>query len=126
MNTNFPSTNLASGVTTNQVNKTSTSGKDAHYCVRANLEAAVGLGLEFWTRKHTVRIAPSVMFEGTSWYSANTLFNLSETNIPNASNVSPSNATPYSPFATKPPVLHEMHTDDLILMGFSFNLQMDF
>lgn len=76
--------------------------KDARYCVRANVEGFFGLGWEAWVRNHTVRIAPSLLFEGSKWFGVNKFLN----------------ATALTTTGR--------HRGHLSLMGFSLNLQVDF
>jgi hypothetical protein len=81
---------------------------DDRYAVRANLDAGLGLGWETWLNRNTVRLAPSVLFEASCWFDTNQLF-------------VPKNA------ALTPPVFTNFrHQGNLVLMGFSFNLQADF
>ncbi len=46
-------------------------GRDGGYGIRANFEGALGLGWETWVRNHTVRLAPSLMFEASEWLDMN-------------------------------------------------------
>ncbi len=75
--------------------------------IRSNIEASVGLGWERWLRDNTVRIAPSVNFEGSLWFAMNQLYNFY------ASNHVSSN-------------VEQRRQGNLGLMGLSFNLQVDF
>jgi hypothetical protein len=81
---------------------TDIKAKDSRYCVRTNIEGFVGLGWEAWFRNDSMRLAPSVLFEGTKWYGANKFF---------------------EPISSSKAVRHRGH---LSLLGFSFNLQLDF
>jgi len=87
---------------------------DDRYTVRANLEGSFGIGWEAWVRNHTVRIAPSVLFEATTWFDANQLFEVREGFL--AGN----NPLLISNFGAA------RRQGDLTLMGFSVNLQVDF
>ncbi len=93
------------------------NNKDVRYTVRANLDTGIGIGWETWLNQHTVRLAPSVLFEATCWFDTNQLF------VPK-----PTKTTTISP----PPTLTSTNFSNfrrqgnLILMGFSFNLQADF
>jgi hypothetical protein len=87
--------------------------KDADTVMRANLEGNIGLGWEKWVREHSVRIAPSFMFEVTQWYLIN---NWSATNLP----TSPSPGDPdWGMLSTR-------RMGDLGFLGFTVNLQVDF
>ena len=90
-----------------------TRARDSRYCVRANLEGSLGLGWEAWVRNHTVRVAPSILFETSVWYDTNDLFTLARATTTNSTILAP-------------PTEHNRHQGDLTLMGFSFNLQIDF
>lgn len=86
--------------------------KDGDTVLRANVEGALGLGWEKWVRNHSVRIAPSFLFEATEWFAVNQwVGNLN------------------ADFRGSPNFL--VNTDrrkqkDLGLLGFSVNLQIDF
>ncbi len=68
--------------------------------IRVNLEAAIGFGWEKWFKNNTVRIAPNLQFESTLWFDMNDFF--------------------------KPTTSFAQDHGNLGLMGFSFNLQVDF
>jgi hypothetical protein len=80
------------------------------FSIRANLEGTIGLGWEKWVKKHTVRIAPSFLFEATEWFDINHFFEITRT--PKPGDISLVKKTPSS--------------GSLGLMGFSINLQVDF
>lgn len=84
--------------------------KESAYSVRANLEAAFGLGWEKWFRNRTVRLAPSFLFEATEWYDLNQFFEIR----------TESNPGDIALVKKIPP------SGSLGLMGFSINLQADF
>ncbi len=86
---------------------------DADTVMRTNLEGNIGLGWEKWVQKHTVRIAPSFLFEVTQWFLIN---NWVGTNLP------PS-AAPGSPDWG---MLSTRRMGDLGFLGFTVNLQVDF
>jgi hypothetical protein len=67
---------------------------------RTNIEGAVGLGWEKWFQNNSIRIAPTFLFEGSLWFDMNDFFNT---------------LTVFS-----------QDRGNLGLMGFSFNLQVDF
>ncbi len=84
---------------------------DAATAMRANLEGNFGLSWEKWVRKHTVRIAPSFIFEVTQWFMIN---NWAATRLP---------------FLTGSPdwgMLSARRMGDLGFLGFTVNLQVDF
>ncbi len=68
--------------------------------IRVNLDAAIGIGWEKWFKNNTVRIAPNLQFESTLWFDMNDFF--------------------------KPSTTFSQDHGNLGLMGFSFNLQVDF
>lgn len=80
------------------------------FSVRANLEAAIGLGWEKWFKNQTVRFAPSFLFEATEWYDLNHFFEIQTT--PKLADI---------PLVKKVPT-----SGSLGLMGFSINIQVDF
>jgi hypothetical protein len=84
---------------------------DHRYCVRANLDTALGIGWEVWLKNRTVRIAPTLLFEASCWFDTNQLF------------VSQPTASSGLPLPTFQNFRRE---GNLILMGFSLNLQTDF
>lgn len=84
---------------------------DADSMMRANLEGNIGLGWEKWVRNHSVRIAPSFMFEVTEWFLIN---NWAATRIPAASG-DPDWGMNSS-----------RRMGDLGFLGFTVNLQVDF
>lgn len=81
--------------------------KDTLHVIRSNVEASIGIGWESWLKNHTIRVAPSVNFEGSLWFAMNQLYNF------------------YSAFSTSTNVEHRRQ-GNLGLMGLSFNLQVDF
>ncbi len=87
--------------------------KDEDTVMRANLEGNIGLGWEKWVRDHSVRIAPSFMFEVTQWYLIN---NWSATNLPTS--VAPGDPD-WGMNSTR-------RMGDLGFLGFTVNLQVDF
>lgn len=76
--------------------------KDKRYCVRTNVEGYLGLGWETWMKNHTVRIAPSFRFEGSKWFGTNKFYRITTQ------------------------ITDGRRHGNLSLMGFSFNLQVDF
>jgi len=68
--------------------------------LRMNLDCGLGLGWETWFRNNTVRLAPAFFFEGALWFDLNNFF------------------TPLFNFS--------QNHGNLGLMGFTFNLQVDF
>lgn len=89
--------------------------KDDRYTIRANLDTALGIGWETWLNHHTVRLAPSVLFEASCWFDTNQLF------LPRTST-----AVSLTPSPLLPTFGNFRRQGNLILMGFSFNLQADF
>lgn len=87
--------------------------RDADTVMRANLEGNIGLGWEKWVRKHTVRVAPSFVFEATQWFLIN---NWVATNLPR----SPSPGNPDWGMVSA------RRMGDLGFLGFTVNLQVDF
>lgn len=83
------------------------SSKDSVGVIRTNVEASIGLGWERWMRNNTVRIAPSVNFEGALWYAMNQLYN-------------------FYPAGSATTNIEQRRNGNLGLMGVSFNLQVDF
>ena len=110
---------ISNRVTTfgNQV-KTKFHNKDVRYTVRANLETGLGIGWETWLNRHTVRLAPSVLFEATCWFDTNQLF------VPKPTTTF--TTYPHPPTFTTANFSNFRRQGNLILMGFSFNLQADF
>lgn len=96
--------------------KTKFHNKDVRYAVRANLDTGLGIGWETWLNQHTVRLAPSVLFEAACWFDTNQLF----VTKPVTATVTP------SPTLVKTNFSNYRRQGNLILMGFSFNLQADF
>jgi hypothetical protein len=88
--------------------------RDADTVMHANLEGSIGLGWEKWVRKHTVRIAPSFLFEATQWFLIN---NWSATNLA---------ANPFSGSFPDWGMLSQRRMGDLGFLGFTVNLQLDF
>lgn len=84
--------------------------REEAFSVRANLEATIGFGWEKWLNKHTVRIAPSFLFEATEWFDINHFFEIRTT--PKPGDITLVKKIPPS--------------GSLGLMGFSINLQVDF
>ncbi len=89
--------------------------KDNRFNVRANLDTGLGLGWETWLNQHTVRIAPSVLFEASCWFDTNQLF------VPKGTS-----SVTVAPDPALPNFVNQRRQGNLILMGFSFNLQADF
>jgi hypothetical protein len=87
--------------------------KDHDALLATNLDAAFGLGYEAWVRNHTVRIAPSFLFEITKWYGFNHWI---------ATDFSTSTVAPV-PFIMDST---RRKDGDLGFLGFSVNLQIDF
>ncbi len=74
--------------------------------IRSNVEASLGIGWEQWMKNNTIRIAPSINFEGALWFDMNQLYNLySDNGLVN---------------------VEQRRHGNLGLMGVSFNLQVDF
>ena len=80
--------------------QTKDKAKDKDALFRGNLEGALGLGWDAWVRNNTVRVAPTLLYEGTLWWNMNRYFEPLE-------------------------VFSENH-GVLALMGVTFNLQVDF
>jgi hypothetical protein len=89
--------------------------KDNRFAIRANLDTALGIGWETWFKEHSVRLAPSVMFEASCWFDTNQLLR-----------PKPTPTTLASPDFPIPFFNNFRRQGNLILMGFSFNLQADF
>lgn len=87
--------------------------EDHGYAVRANVEAALGLGWESWFRNQTVRVAPSILLESAVWFSMNQLFDYRI-----VTDVLPDFRTPH--------ITNIKRHGNLVFTGFSFNLQVDF
>ncbi len=85
------------------------------YSVRANLDTALGIGWEKWFKRHRVRLAPSVLLEASCWFDTNQFF------VSRASS-----SVPVTPNVPIPNFSNTRRQGNLILMGFSFNLQTDF
>ena len=94
------STAVVYGPYENQITELSRKTKDSVTWLRGNLEGFIGLGWEAWVRNQTVRIFPQVLFEGTLWWDMNRYLE------------------PTSQFSNA--------HGALVLMGVSFNLQIDF
>ncbi len=88
---------------------------DDRFTIRANLDTGLGIGWETWFKNHSVRLAPSVLFEASCWFDTNQLFVAKPTATTIASSSFP---VPY--------FKNFRRQGNLILMGFSFNLQADF
>lgn len=87
--------------------------KDSDPVLRSNLEASFGLGWEKWVRKHSIRIAPSLIVEAAEWFSMN---HWVSTHVP---------SFPLGfPFDFQ--VVTRRHYGNLAYVGFNFNLQIDF
>lgn len=89
--------------------------KDKDQVVRTNLEGYVGFGWEGWINNHTVRIAPSIVFEGAIWLLMNQipqLFNFGSVQL-------------LAPNAT-PDVQANRRAGHLGLIGGTVNLHIDF
>jgi hypothetical protein len=78
----------------------SSKSRDNDDAIRVNLDGAIGIGWEKWMKNNTVRIAPNLQFESTLWFDMNDFF--------------------------KPTTTFSQDHGTLGLMGFSFNLQVDF
>lgn len=86
---------------------------DSLNAIRTNLEGYLGIGWETWLNNHTVRIAPSLLFEGSIWFAMNQLWNI----------------WPYSGTGITGAMFDNRATrkhGNLGLMGLTFNLQVDF
>ena len=92
------------GVTGGLVNVQKTRSHDSFNVIRSNLEGMVGLGWERWVKGGTVRIAPSVAFEGSLWFAMNQIYG----NAVGVNNVG------------------QRRHGNLGLMGVTFNFQVDF
>ncbi len=88
---------------------------DERYCIRANLDTGLGLGWETWLNRRSVRLAPSALIEASCWFDTNKFF-LAKT----------SSLSVISPTPLVPNFSNTRRRGNLILMGFSFNLQADF
>lgn len=97
---------------TNKPYSDNAKGINNTYCVRSNIEGSIGIGWEAWVRNRTVRIAPSLLFEAAQWFGANQFFALDTSSTDAFDNL------------TMPSM--NRHYGDLALVGFSFNLQVDF
>lgn len=80
---------------------------DSLEVIRSNVEASVGLGWERWLKNNTVRVAPSLNFEGALWFAMNQLSN-------------------FYPSGSSNTNVQKRRHGNLGLMGVSFNLQVDF
>lgn len=78
---------------------------DSLNVIRTNIEGMIGMGWEKWLNNHTVRIAPSVAFEGSLWFAMNQIYGL---------------------FNTIDSNVGARRHGNLGLMGVSFDLQVDF
>ncbi len=79
---------------------TSSKSFDHDNTLRANLEGGIGIGWEKWFQQNTIRIAPSLVYEGILWFDMNDFF-------------------------TPERILSQLH-GNLGFTGISFNLQVDF
>lgn len=116
----FGRNNLRESISTNVINggalvRKKYNAKDNRFNVRANLDTGLGLGWEAWLKQHTVRIAPSVMFEASCWFDTNQLF------VPRGTT-----SVTFAPDPALPNFVNQRRQGNLILMGVSFNLQADF
>ncbi len=84
-----------------------TKSSDSLGVIRSNVEASIGLGWERWMRNNTVRIAPSVNFEGALWFAMNQIYNFYRLDSVSTN-------------------IEQRRQGNLGLMGVSFNLQVDF
>jgi hypothetical protein len=84
-----------------------TKSDDSLNVIRSNVEASLGIGWERWLSNNTVRIAPSINFEGSLWFAMNQLYNINP-QIDSGTNI------------------EQRRHGNLGLMGLSFNLQVDF
>lgn len=80
--------------------------------LRVSIEGSLGLGWQKWFNNQTVRVAPSLLFEGILWFGLN--------QIPQIS--SPSGSIPGSILSFKT----TRHHGNLGIMGLSLNFQVDF
>ncbi len=87
---------------------------DADTLLAVNLDAAIGLGWEKWVRNHSVRVAPSFLFEVVQWYGYNHWL---ATDFSRASALTGADFLMHS---------HRRKDGDLGFLGFSVNLQIDF
>jgi hypothetical protein len=87
--------------------------KDEDSVLRSNIDASLGLGWEKWVRKNTVRIAPSLVFEVSEWFSMKRWID--------------SNISEFSFETGAQPVIYpHRRYSNLGLMGFNINLKVDF
>ncbi len=84
---------------------------DADTVMRANIEGNIGLGWERWVKNHSVRIAPSLLFEVTEWFLINDWVS---TTLP-----STTGSPDWGMFSAR-------RMGDLGFLGFTLNLQVDF
>ncbi|MBP7075109.1 MAG: hypothetical protein KBA81_06980 [Rhabdochlamydiaceae bacterium] len=87
--------------------------EDKDTVLRSNIDASLGLGWEKWVKKNTVRIAPSLVFEVSEWFSMKRWID--------------SNISTFS-FETgaQPVIFPHRRYSNLGLMGFNINLKVDF
>lgn len=97
-------------VSTGTIQSNRFHSKDNRYCIRANLDTSLGMGYETWVKNHTVRLVPSILFEASCWFDTNQFFLTQSKNLK----------------AVTPNFTNIRRQGNLILMGFSFNLQADF
>lgn len=88
-------------------------GKDKGYAVRTNFEGSLGLGWEMWVKNHTVRLAPSLMFEASEWFDMNQWITFK---IP----------TNYGLLAPQTTVASDARHGDIGFIGLTFNFHVDF
>ena len=87
-------------------NSTKIKSNDSIGVIRSHVEASLGIGWESWLKNNTVRIAPSINFEGALWFDMNQLYNIyADGGLIN---------------------VEQRRHGNLGLMGVSFNLQVDF
>jgi hypothetical protein len=83
--------------------------RDKDQVVRTNLEGSFGFGWEQWVNDHKVRLNPSLVFEGSVWFSMNEIPQLMQEVF------------------TTPPVFETVRRHgDLGLIGATLNFQVDF
>ncbi len=87
---------------------------DGNYDIRTQLEGSLGVSYETWVRNHTVRIAPSIVFEGSTWFAMNDFLRLTHK-------------------TSQPPLPNEFYitgadrvNGDLSFIGVNINLHIDF
>lgn len=86
--------------------------KDGNYDVRLEIEGSLGISWETWVKNEMVRIAPSVSFQGATWFMMNDYSNVSRRQsfaFPNAGSI-----------------VSQRRNGDLSFVGVNVNLQVDF